>query len=119
MRHIAKDFFVPEDVDLKDVYFENDRTFIGKIIVHPISGARKFSTEKVWACISVTTYKLDLPKINGVRRVELLQQTFPDWDQGRKIDPATGTARCQTEVHRFTIGPAVSTKSHSGWHNAA
>lgn len=61
-----------------DFYF--GRPVLGKILILPRSSAAQFRYEKPWACISVASASEELPKINAVQRVGLLQLVFADLD---------------------------------------
>ena len=56
-----------------------------KIIVLSRSEAKAFTCEVPWACISIATESADLPKINKVQQVGLLQLVFADVDTQEKL----------------------------------
>ena len=56
------------------------RPVLGKILILPRSSARQFTYDKPWACISIGTFKEELPKINKVQLTDILQLTFVDLD---------------------------------------
>lgn len=61
-----------------DFYF--GRPVLGKILILPRSGARQFVYDKPWACISIASERAELPKLNKVQQVAILQETFEDLD---------------------------------------
>ena len=50
------------------------------IVVQSRSGARDFEYDNPWACISIATEEDEGPKVNGVKRIGLLQMSFADAD---------------------------------------
>lgn len=66
--------------DNLNTQFFSGRPVIGKILILPRSAAREFVYEKPWACISIASHPSELPKLNKVQQVALLQQTFEDLD---------------------------------------
>lgn len=51
-----------------------------KIVVRSKSEARKFESDDLWACISISTFQDDWPKISKVKQLRLLQIAFADFD---------------------------------------
>ena len=51
---------------------------IKQIEVRSKSKAREFTSDVLWAAISISTYPNDWPKLNGAKRMGLLQLAFED-----------------------------------------
>lgn len=77
-----------------------------KIEVRSKSLAKEFIGDEVWAAISVTTYPSEFAKLNGTKRLGLLQLAFADVNKEEDVE------RINVLVHA-TENTSFFTKEHA------